>query len=60
MLGGGKNLPLSRLNFGGISPVLMTGMMKSKNVATLEELIARPDNCMLNSLLAKWQCTYLD
>ena len=40
MLGGGKNLPLSRLNFGGISPVLMTGMMKSKNVATLEELIA--------------------
>ena len=39
LLGGRKNLPLSRLNFGGISPVLMTGMMKSKNVATLEELI---------------------
>lgn len=39
LLGGRKNLPLSRLNFGGLSPVLMTGMMKSKNVATLDELI---------------------
>ena len=38
ILGGRKNLPLSRLNFGGASPVLMTGMMKSVNVATLEEL----------------------
>jgi peroxiredoxin family protein len=39
LLGGRKNLPLSRLNFGGISPGLMTRMMKSKNVATLDELI---------------------
>lgn len=39
LMGGFKNLPLSRLNFGGISPKLMTGMMKSKNVATLQELI---------------------
>lgn len=38
LLGGRKSLPLSRLNFGGLSPILMTGMMKSKNVATLEEL----------------------
>jgi peroxiredoxin family protein len=38
LLGGRKNLPLSRLNFGGLSPVLMTGMMKGKNVATLDEL----------------------
>ena len=38
LLGGRKNLPLSRLNFGGLSPVLMTGMMKSRKVATLEEL----------------------
>jgi len=38
LLGGRKNLPLSRLNFGGLSPMLMTGMMKGKNVATLEEL----------------------
>ncbi len=40
LLGGRKNLPLSRLNFGGISPQLMTGMMRSRNVATLDELIA--------------------
>jgi len=39
LMGGKNNVPLSRLNFGGISPKLMTGMMKSKNVATLEELI---------------------
>ena len=38
ILGGRNNLPLSRLNFGGASPVLMTRMMKSVNVATLEEL----------------------
>lgn len=38
MLGGRKHLPLSRLNFGGLSPVLMTGMMQKANVATLEEL----------------------
>jgi peroxiredoxin family protein len=38
LLGGRKNLPLSRLNFGGLSPILMNGMMKGKNVATLEEL----------------------
>ena len=38
ILGGRKHLPLSRLNFGGVSPVLMTGMMKRVNVATLEEL----------------------
>jgi len=39
LLGGKKNLPLSRLNFGGISPRLMTGMMRGRNVATLDELI---------------------
>jgi peroxiredoxin family protein len=38
LLGGRKNLPLSRLNLCGLSPLLMTGMMKDKNVATLEEL----------------------
>jgi peroxiredoxin family protein len=37
LLGGRNNLPLSRLNFGGLSPKLMTGMMKANNVATLEE-----------------------
>jgi peroxiredoxin family protein len=39
MLGGVDKLPLSRLNFGGISPKLMTGLMKDRNVATLDELI---------------------
>ena len=38
LLGGRNNLPLSRLNFAGASPRLMTGMMKSRNVATLQEL----------------------
>lgn len=38
LLGGRRNLPLSRLNFAGASPRLMTGLMKSRNVATLEEL----------------------
>jgi peroxiredoxin family protein len=40
LMGGPANLPLSRLNFGGISPELMKGMMKKRNVATLDELIA--------------------
>jgi peroxiredoxin family protein len=39
LLGGRTKLPLSRLNFSGISPHLMTGMMRSRNVATLDELI---------------------
>jgi peroxiredoxin family protein len=37
--GGSRKLPLSRLNFGGLSPKLMTHMMKKRNVATLPELI---------------------
>ncbi len=40
LMGGRKHLPLSRFNFGGISPPLMTGMMKGHNVATLDELIS--------------------
>ncbi len=39
LMGGRENLPLSRLNFRGISPKLMTGMMKKRNVATLDELV---------------------
>ena len=38
LMGGRNNLPLSRLNFGGVSPKLMTGMMRAKNVATLDML----------------------
>jgi len=39
LMGGRQKLPLSRLNFGGLSPLLMTGMMRKNNVATLEELM---------------------
>ena len=39
LMGGRKKLPLSRMNFGGLSPGLMTGMMKKQNVATLDELM---------------------
>jgi len=37
--GGRNNVPLSRLNFAGLSPKLMTYMMRKRNVATLDELI---------------------
>lgn len=39
LMGGPKNVPLSRLNFLGVSPKLMTFMMRKRNVATLTELI---------------------
>jgi peroxiredoxin family protein len=39
LMGGLKNLPLTRLNFLGISPLLMTYMMRKNKVATLYELI---------------------
>ena len=39
LMGGKKQVPLSTLNFGGISPKLMTYLMKKRNVATLDELM---------------------
>ena len=39
LMGGINNVPLSRLNFFGISPKLMSRMMKKSNVATLKELM---------------------
>lgn len=39
LMGGRNNLPLSRFNFCGISPMLMSYMTKKRNVATLPELI---------------------
>lgn len=39
LMGGGNNVPLSRLNFFGASPKLMTFLMRKRNVATLKELI---------------------
>lgn len=39
LMGGIHNVPLSRLNFGGLSPKLMTYLMRKRNVATLNQLI---------------------
>ncbi|HJZ41271.1 MAG TPA: DsrE/DsrF/DrsH-like family protein [Bacteroidales bacterium] len=39
LMGGKNHVPLSRLNFAGASPKLMTYMMRNRNVATLDELI---------------------
>ena len=39
LAGGFRNLPMSRLNFMGASPGLMSRMMKKRNVATLEQLV---------------------
>lgn len=39
MMGGLKSAPVSRLNFGGISPHIFRHMMRKNNVATLEELV---------------------
>jgi peroxiredoxin family protein len=39
LMGGPKNVPLSRLNFLGASPKLMTFMMRKRNVATLSDLV---------------------
>jgi peroxiredoxin family protein len=39
LMGGVNNVPLSRLNFLGASPKLMTFLMRKRNVATLKDLI---------------------
>jgi len=39
LMGGINNVPLSRFNFLGTSPKLMTFLMRKRNVATLKELI---------------------
>ena len=38
-MGGLKSAPVSRLNFGGISPTIFRHLMRKNNVATLEELV---------------------
>lgn len=48
LMGGIKKLPLSRFNFCGISPVLMTYMMKKKNVATLDQLFETAKQLKVN------------
>jgi peroxiredoxin family protein len=39
LMGGRNNLPLSMLNFGGLSPHLMSILMKQRNVASLDQLM---------------------
>src|SRR5512141_2176840 len=39
-LGGTRFMPLSRLNFGGLGPVLLRGVMRKVNMASPEELLA--------------------
>jgi peroxiredoxin family protein len=39
LMGGRNNAPLSRLNFAGLSPVLLSGLAKKRNVANVEELL---------------------
>jgi peroxiredoxin family protein len=39
LLGGRNNLPLSRLNFAGLSPLLLGNLAKKRNVAGVDELI---------------------
>ena len=48
LMGGFKNLPLSRLNFLGTSPKLMTYMMKKSNVGTLNELMEASKELKVN------------
>jgi peroxiredoxin family protein len=48
LMGGFGNLPLSRLNFLGASPHLMTYMMKKNNVATLAELVQAAKDLKVN------------
>jgi peroxiredoxin family protein len=48
LMGGFANLPLSRLNFLGVSPHLMTYMMKKNNVATLAELVQAAKDLKVN------------
>jgi len=38
-MGGLKSAPVSRPNFGGISPTIFRHLMRKNNVATLEELV---------------------
>lgn len=39
MMGGRNNLPLSKLNFAGMGPVLMKGIMKSKNIKDVDGML---------------------
>ncbi|VAW23443.1 NADH dehydrogenase [hydrothermal vent metagenome] len=48
LMGGRKNVPLSRMNFCGASPKLMSSLMKKRNVATLNELYQAAKELKIN------------
>jgi peroxiredoxin family protein len=48
LLGGINNLPLSRFNFLGASPLLMTYMMRKNNIGTLPELVEAAKSLEVN------------
>ncbi len=48
LMGGRKKVPLSRLNFLGVSPKLMNSLMKKRNVATLNELYQAAKDLNIN------------
>ncbi len=48
LMGGRKKVPLSRLNFLGVSPKLMNTLMKKRNVATLNELYQAAKDLNIN------------
>ncbi len=48
LMGGRKNVPLSRLNFFGASSKLMSSLMKKRNVATLNELYQAAKDLKIN------------
>ncbi|MEK7376818.1 MAG: DsrE/DsrF/DrsH-like family protein [Candidatus Margulisiibacteriota bacterium] len=60
LMGGVKKLPLSRFNFLGISPKLMTYMMKKKNVATLDELIEAAKALKINFIACEMAMQILE
>lgn len=54
LMGGRNKAPLSRLNFGGMSPGLMTGMMRKQNVATWRSWWRRPRSSASRLSPARW------
>ncbi len=60
LLGGKHVLPLSRLNFAGMSPVLMKGMMKKNGVASLDELMTSASELGVNLIACEMAMEILE
>lgn len=59
LMGTLHNAPLTKLNFFGASPILMTGMMKKRNVATLKELIQAAKDLGVNFYICEMSMVIL-